>query len=892
MSGRPRRDFRLPRSGSASDEVDDEIRAHLELRAEELEREGWTPEAAREEALRRFGSIDEARRMLGRTRRARDRRLGFWSFVEGILADLTVAARRARGQPAHAVFTVLTLGLGIALTTSSFTVVERVLLRPLAFPEADRLVSLQSATREGEFFPQVSSTAWHDWTNGTRIATSATVFRAVPATLQLPDGPVRQAIHQVSPEFFAVLRPTLTQGRALGEADADARVAVVSASFWRDRLGSPALPAQVSIVGSTHDVVGVVDDATAYPVGAEVWTATAPREMTQPGARNLINWAVVARLPAGVDPAALKAELDRVSDRVRAEDPTAVYAWQVGVEPLHSFLLGETDRQIWLLLGATFAVWLLAWLNLAGLSLARTEARVREVSVRLALGADRRRVVRQILTEHLLIGFCGGIVGLLAAAWLMVALEPFLTANLPVATSVRVGATTVAFALGLAVVTGLLAGLVPAVRAGRMGSRGSASVGSSLRSRGRRDRVGAALVVSEVALALTLLVSGGLLVQSFRSLTARDLGFETAGVWVTEVALDLPDYAVPFGEGQGEGVEARRRFWSELLSELQGDGRIVAAGAGWGAPMVGSGRGFIEVDGRPAGQIGAGYRAVAGDYFQALSVATVAGRLFDRSDGPDTERVVVINESMADEFWPGQSPIGRRVRALSMERGRAGEEAPWLRVVGVVSDVRTYGFDSEPTGEMFVLAEQVPASMRAMTLVVRGRVGARDAIPTLLRDAVGRRDARLSVNVQPLERRVFNAVSDRAALTSFVVVFGALAVILACVGLYGLLSYVVTRRTREMGIRAALGAQRGRIVGLVVGRSLVIVIMGLGLGLLGAYSAAGVLRSQLVDTPPHDPWAYLVGGSALLAAALVAALLPAHRASRADPLIALRADEG
>lgn len=892
MTGGPRRVFRLPTSGSSSSELDEEIRAHLELRAEELERVGWAPEAAWDEAVRRFGPMDEARRTLGRTGRARDRRLGVWTFVEGVMADLSLAGRRARKQPRHAAFVVATLALGIALTAASFTVVERVLLRPLPFPDADRLVSLQSATQEGDFFSQVSSTAWHDWTTGTRIEGAATLLRGLPVSMRLPDGPARMTLHQVSPEFFEVFRPSVTRGRALVGDDADAPVVVVRESFWRDRLGAPGLPAELAIVGTVFDVVGVVRDETGYPVGADVWSVTAPRLMAQPGARNLINWEVVARLPDGLDASALKAELDRISDGVRAADPSAVYAWQVGVEPLRTFLLGDTRRQIWLLLGATLAVWVLAWLNLAGLSLARTEGRAREVSVRLALGAERSRVVRQILTEHLLIGAVGGLVGLFATMWLMIALEPFLTRTLPIDTSVRVGGVTFVFAMLLALLTGLLAGLVPAVRAGNMGRRWGRSVGSRLRSRGSRDRVGAALVVAEVALALTLLVSGGLLVQSFRGLVARDLGFDATNVWMTEVPLDLPDYAVGFAEAEGPGVDARRRFWRGLLAGLDEDGRVIAAGAGLGAPMVGGGRGFIDIEGRDETRIGAGYRAVAGDYFRALSIPTLLGRTFDRSDGPTSERVVVINQAMAERYWPDESPLGRRVRAASMEAGPAGDPADWLTVIGVVADVRTYGFDSDRMEEMFVLAEQVPATMGSMTLVVRGRPETRSAIPALLREAILRSDSQVPVDVELLEDRVFDGVSSRAALTSFVVAFGALALLLACVGLYGLLSYVVAQRTREMGIRAALGARRARLVGLVVGRSMSIVGLGVALGLFGAHVAARSLQSQLIEVPPNDPTAYLAAGAIFLIAALLAALVPAQRASRVDPLVALQAHEG
>lgn len=885
-----RRLFRLPRPGSA-DDLDEEIRVHLELRAEELVRDGWSPEAAREEALRRFGPLDAARKDLARSGRARDRRLGWHAFVGGVAADLSLAWRRALTRPAYSLFAVATVALGVSLVTASFTVVERVLLSPLPYPDEDELVVLMSGARDGTTFPQVSSTSWHDWTTGTSLASRAALHRPQAVSMSLPEGPARIAVHQVSPEFFDVVRSEFVRGRMLGPTDADQPVVVVGEAFWRDRLGSPDLPADLRVVGRSFEVVGVVADGAGYPQGAEVWTATAPRILPQVGARNFINWGAVARLPPGVSRDGLKGELDRVAARVRAEDPSALYSWQVGVEPLRSFLVGDQTQEIWLLSGATAAVWLLAWLNLAGLSLARTEGRSREVAVRLALGAERRRIVRQIFTEHALTGVVGALGGAALATALMVALEPFFSEALPVDASVRVGWVAISFGLGLGLVTGLLAGIVPAFRAGRMGRRGGGSMGSRLRSRGGRDRLGAALVAAEVALALTLLVGGALLVQSFQSLVGRDLGFDATDVWMASIPLDLGEYNVEFGVDTGPGVEARRSFWDGLMTRLDGDPRVISAGAALGAPTVGGGTGFIEVEGLDEAEIGAGYRAVTGDYFDALGIQRVQGRVFDSSDGPHSGRVVVINESMAARYWPGESALGRRVRAVSMESGLEGTEADWLEVVGVVADMRTYGFDSESAAEMFVLAEQMPRTMATMTLVVRGRPAARREMAGLLRDAVGDLDSRIPVEVEALERRVQNQVASRRALTSFVVAFGTLALLLACVGLYGLLAYVVARRTREIGIRAALGARRARIVRLVIGQSVWVAGLGVVIGGAASLLVGRALRSQLVDISPTHPAAFLLGSALLLLSAAVAALVPALRASRIDPLGALRADD-
>lgn len=894
MSPRVPRLFRLPRPGSGSGtDLDEEIRVHLEMRTDELIRDGWSPDEARAEAQRRFGPMDSARRSLERSERARDRRLRRHALLAGLASDLALAWRRATTRPGHALFAVATVALGVALVTTSFTVVERVLMRSLPFPAADELVVLMSGHRDGGTFAQVSSTAWHDWTTGTSIAGRASIHRPQPVSMGLPEGPARIVIHQVSTEFFDVVGSDFAAGRALGPTDADEAVVVVSESFWRDRLGSPALPAPLRVVGRTFDVVGVVAGGAEYPVGAEVWTATQPRLMTHEGARNLINWGMVARRPSGVSNEALKSELDRVAAAVRAEDPSALYSWQVGVEPLQSFLLGDRARQIWLLAGATAAVWLLAWLNLAGLSLARTESRGREVAVRLALGAERGRIVRQILTEHALTGLIGALGGTVLAAALMVGLESFFVRALPVGSTVRLGPLQAGFGLGLGLLTGLLAGLLPALRAARMGGGGSrSSMGTRLRSRGSRDRLGATLVVAEVALALTLLVGGGLLVQSFRSLVARDLGFDATDVWMAEIPLDLADYGIEFGTRAGPGVDARRSFWNGLFTSLDADPRVLGAGAALGAPTVGGGTSFIEIDGRADTEIGAGYRAVSGDYFDVLGIRRVQGRLFDSSDGALTQRVVVINQAMADQYWPEESPLGQRVRAPSMEGGTLDQPADWLEIVGVVADVRTFGFAADSRAEMFVLAEQVPQTMGGMTLFVRGRAAARSEIGSLIRDAAGDLDSRIPVEVEALDARVRDWVANRRALTSFVVSFGSLALLLACVGLYGLLAYLVARRTREIGIRAALGARRARIVRLVVGQAIWVAGIGVVLGGGAGVLVGRALRSQLVDIGPTDPTAFFAGAALLLSSATLAALVPALRASRIDPLGALRAEEG
>ncbi len=896
---------RLFRIGSASgdgagpaerrlEELDDEIRAHLEMRIEALMAEGWSREDAEAEAVRRFGPLDDARASLVRSSRARDRRLRVGAVWDTLRADGRLAARRLRRSPGFTGVALVTLALGIGLTTAMFAAVDQVLLRPLPFPDTDRLVTLMSQPEQGEPFPWVSSANWLDWRESNRTLEATALYQSGSRPIvEVPGedgaGEARRVrASRVTSAFFDVLRPPLAAGRAVAadEVTGGAAPALVSEAFWRRELGAPPLPVELRVGERSVPVVGVVRAGAAWPADTELWLPEAI-DPARVGARTNINWNAVARLRPDASLDRARADLDGVAAGIRDVDPSAIYSFGVGVEPFDRFVVDGARDRLLLLLGAVALVLVVVCLNVTGLSAARTLRRAPETSVRVALGAGRSRIVGESLTEHGVLAAVGGGLGLLVTVWVLDRLQLRAADLFPRGGELVLDLRTLGAWGAITVLSGAAAGLVPAWKAARAGPYGIAG-----RARGGASalgRTGAAMVVGEVATALALLVGGTLLIRSFLELTARDTGFDPRGVAVAEVILDRPAYAMAWQGGDNQaGAAARLAYWEQAVvaaAALPGVTSVAYANA---LPTYDGGTGFVEIEGLEYDDQGAVYRVVGGEYFRTLGIALQAGRVFDTRDGPSSDRVAVINRTMAERYWPDAEAVGRRIRARSMEA--FGGEAPWITVIGVVDDVREGGYDLDVRPQMYVLAAQVPPWMGAMQLAVDVGDQVPGSVRPALLGALRGVDPSLPVTTSALEDRVAGWVSERLFLTILVTGFGGLALVLAGIGVYGLLSFVVSTRIREFGIRAALGADRGTIVGEVVRRSLTLTVGGLAVGALGAWAGARALQSQLVDVAPTDGAAYAVSMAVILFAALAAALLPALRASRVDPVEALRAE--
>lgn len=883
-----RRIFRLAPRGDRDlrQQLDEEIESHIEMRTEELIRRGLSPEEARTEAGRRFGDLEEARRTLYESARRRGGRIRLTLWLDSLARDVVLAVRGARRSPGFTVLALAIFALGIGLTTATFSVVDHVLLRPLPFPKSDRLVGLESVDSVGRRISVVSSANWHDWRERNRTLAATALHSGWEQRFDVAtgDGAFRVTGQLVVGPLFEVLGIRMRLGRSYTEEEArnGKPVAVVSEGFWRSVLGgSPRLDHELVINGKRHRIVGVVPAGLGHPRGTEVWMPAAYAYRKLGGAaRNNVNWRAIARLRAGVELEQARADLGSIADAIRAEDPAGIYSYGVGVRPLREVVVGDVDDYLVPLMGAVALVLLIACANLAGISFARTMARAREIAVRLALGAGRRRVIQQLVIEYTLFALAGGALGVLLA-WFATRLVAWAgLSDLPRIEEVAIDGRILAFAIAVSVLAGLLASLAPAVRASRTSVR--EAIGSIRGTiRGGRGLSGGALVGAEIALAIVLLTGSALLIRSFRSVLARDLGFEPEGVVAAEVSL----WGGRYRAAPGRWLD----YWSRALERARSIPGVGVAGLANSIPTTTASRGFIEVEGRETGSDGAGYRVVGGDYFRALAVPLLAGRTFDERDGPNAPRVVVINRSMAEMYWPGQEPIGRRVKAVSHEGYLTEGGAPWLTVVGVVGDIRHYGFESAPIPEMFVDYRQIPERTSTMHVVVRGD-GTSAALASDLRRQLHDQDPTLAADLRLLEERLGAELQEQRLTMAVLTGFGLLALLLAGLGVYSLLSFTVARRTREIGIRAALGARRGGIVRLVLQDALRISLLGGLIGLIGALWLTKAMEALLVDVTRTDPLSYAVAAVTILAVAVLAGLIPARRAAKLDPLIALRAE--
>lgn len=857
-------------------ELDDEVGAHLEMRAEELVRQGLDPGEARREAERRFGDTDALRRAA----RHRDRRLRVAGAVEDVRRDLAYALRRIARAPGAAALEVAVFALGVGLTTATFTVVDRVLLRPLALPAPERLVSLESMDSLGGTFPRVSMSNWYDWREGSRTLEATGLHNPDRAAVTVGGRAFRVATELVVGDFFEAVRMPLVAGRYPAEADVQAGEigVVVSEGFWRRELGGRPVPVTMGVGSERLPVVGVVRRGYAYPEGTDLWL---PRPARRVGgaARNSVNFHGVGRMAPGVTSDEVRDELSRIARGIMDTDPVALYSHGVGVTPLRDFVVGDARRPLWLLMGAVVSLLLAASVNLAALNLARAVARSRETAVRRALGAGRRRLVKQELTRHLLVAGAGGVLGVALAAGGLGLLVSTGSAPVPRAHEIVVDGRIAAAGLLVTFLAGFLAAVAPSLRAasGSLASWVGAARGVGGSGRGRSPLTGGPLVAVEVGLAVLLIAASAVLIRDFRALTERDLGFDPEQVITAEVSLS--------GDRFNETPETRTAWWDEAVravGELPG---VTAVGVTNAAPTTPRGQGFIDVDGWEGPTDGAGYVAVHGEYFETLGIPLVEGRLFDDRDGPDTERVVVANEVMAARYWPGASALGGRVKALSME-GYGADEPAWLTVVGVVGSVRHYGFQDDVNEEMYVLAEQVPFWAGSPDVLVRAASApgplARDVAETLRRI-----DPSLAVETRLLADRLAAPLAQQTLLTSLIGVFGVLATLLASLGVYGVIAFAVSRRTREMGVRAALGARRSELVGLVLRSALRVSLFGVVGGLGAGWLLREVLSPQLNELSPGDPVAFVAAGLLLLGVATLAALRPAWRAATMDPRDAL-----
>ncbi|MBN8466293.1 ABC transporter permease [Corallococcus exiguus] len=807
-----------------------------------------------------------------------------------LLQDLLLALRRLRRSPTFAVVAVATLALGIGANVAIFSVVHAVLLRPLPVRDDARLVRLFSVGRQGP--GPTSPPDLLDLRDQTRAFEGLAGAAPVQVTLgadRTEASPMKVQAGLVTAGFFQVLGPRVQLGRALQAGD-DApgapQVAVLSHALWQRRFGgSPDVLGRTVNLGGPlpWTVVGVMAQGFDFPSHAELWTPIVQDEsMTKPEARGAHWLEVYGRLGPGVSIERARADAAAVARSLASRYPATNADMGASVESLRDVLLGQVRPSLLLLLGAVGLVLLIACANLMHLLLARAASREAETSVRLALGASRGRIARELLVESALLSALGGGAGLLAALWALDALAAFGPQDIPRIEEVSLDGTVLAFTAGLSVFTTLLFGLVPAWQTSRVElARVLRTAGEGAGGAAHHHRTRAALIVAETALAVLLLVSAGLLLRSFVHLRQVDPGFQPEGVLTVKLELPPIRYAM--------GSAAPAAFYDGLLERLRALPGVVTAGAVSALPMEGKRWTIAVRDPRRPVAPGtepwqASIRIVTPGALEALRVPVLRGRGLLPEDRGTGGRAVLINAEAARRFWPGEDPLGRTVDTdMDLGNGAFGG-----RVVGVVANMATEGLAAPAAPEVYVPYEQTRTT--DMVLVLR-TTGEPLALARAVRAEVRGMDANLAVgSMRTLASVVDGTVAPLRFYLLLASLFAGVALVLAAVGLYGVVAYAVVQRTRELGIRMALGARAGQLMGMVLRHYLRLTSVGLVLGLGLAWGASRALSHLLNGVRPTDPLTYGLVVAVLGAVAFLAALLPARRAAHVPPAVVLRAD--
>jgi putative ABC transport system permease protein len=805
--------------------------------------------------------------------------------MDTLLQDLRYAVSQLRAGPGFTLVAVATLALGIGANTAMFSVTHEVLLRPLPYEEPDRIVTLWEKHGEDASWA-VSEPNFSDWQRLSRsfeaMALHSNYGFGGPPTILGAETAVRGWTAAVSTDFFSVFGVQATRGR-LFAADEHRQggppVAVVSHSFWRNHLGADpdALGRTLTLWREAFEIVGILPPSFRYPGETDIWI---PLERFGANSwRTAHNWAAVGRLRNGVTVETAQVEMDRIGASLRQQFGEESDASGAQVTRLQDELVGDLRRPLFLLLGAAALVLLVGCANLASTLLARSAGREREIAIRAALGAGRLRLVRQLLTESFLLSLLGAGAGVGLAAWTLHGLLALAPASVAGNAAVGLNARVLGFTLVVSVIATLLFGLLPALRGSERGFATVLPFGAWGSTGRTRRGLWGLLLGSEVALALLLLIASGLLIRSFQEVMRIEPGLDPSHVLTIDVAPPESKYA---------GDVAKASYYERLLAELERVLGVEAAGLIQHVPLGGvSWNSTFEIEGQGKNSGWGHYRIVGGDYFRTMGIPLLRGRVFDARDRAAATPVAIINETLAKREWPDEDPLGKRFRDIGNEPLQYRDA--WLTVVGVVADVRHGGLLREASPEIYVHVLQRPH--RALEAVVALRTG---GPPTSVIGAARARirelDRDVPVEFSTMSARVLESVADRRFTMLVLTVFAAVTLVLAAVGIYGVVSQAVASRYREIGIRIALGADPRRVRGLVVRNSMRVVLAGIMAGGVASLGATRILRHLLFGVSTHDPGAYVMGGIVLTVVALLASYLPARRATRVDPMVALRAE--
>ena len=859
-------------------DVDDELRFHIEKLVELHVSRGMSPEDAQREAHARFGNVEG----VGQALRAHDyqqiRHRRRKEIMEDLVQDVRIALRGFRRSPAFAAIAILTLALGIGANTAIFSVVDAVLLRRLPYPEPERLVSTWGSTLAEVI--RISELG--------RSFASVGAYRQQSMSLSGDGDPERVDGATASAGLFRTLRAPAALGRTFTAAENEEsgdRVVILSDELWRRRFGrdSSILGRPVQVNGSAHTVVGIMPPRFEFPTRAtQLWT---PIIFERSNAGALWGWGgnrVIARLAPGVSASQAQSEIRQIAERLRKEnpvwDPGAEYGKNAEVVPLQDAAVGAVRPTLLLLLGVVGCVLLIACANVANLLLVRATARRKELAIRSALGGGRVRLVRQLLTESLMLSTAGALAGLLLAAGGLRIIVAMLPSDMPRMGHVAIDARVLGFTAFLALATGIAFGLLPAFRA--VGANLLASLNASGRSasHGRaQGRVSNGLVIAEIAVSVVLVVCAGLLVRSLVEITNVRPGFTPEQVIAARISPPERAYADP---------DRTRAFYAALLERAVAFPSVTGVAASNPIPLRDGLNGMaIRVGGqfedmRNALPSADHYQLITPGYLRSMGIPLVSGRDITDDDRAGAPPVILVSESIARKFWPGEDAVGKRLGYPW--------PSPWLTIVGVVGDVKQDSLTSSRTMAIYRPFAQAPVA--SMTLVLRTSTTP-DAIAAQLRAAVSELDRTVPVSdVAAMEQVVATSVARPRFAAILLSAFALIAMLLGAIGIYGVIAYGVTQRTREIGVRMALGATPGDALWMVIRRGATLTVAGLVVGVAAGLGATRMLAGLLYGVSPTDPATFAVVVAILASVAVVACYVPARRATRVDPTIALRAD--
>ena len=873
-------------------EIVDELAQHLDDRYQELVRGGAGEQEAYKSTLKELAESDVLAHELQRVERAvvpnpivagTQRRT---NMANDLWQDVRYALRMMVKNPAFTTIAIVALALGIGANSAIFSVVNTVLLQPLPYNDPDRLMMVWE-DKAARGFPRDTPSAGNfvDWRDQSQSFEGMAAMADESFNLTGSGDPERIDGKKVSGSFFNLLGVAPQLGRGfLVEEDQPGRnqVVVLSHRLWQRRFaGDPNIVGKtLTLNGQPNQVVGVMPAQFEFPSrDAELWVPIAfTNEQAANRGRHYLQ--IIGRLKPGVTLQQAQAEMNTIAVRLQQQYPQQNSEQGIAVVPLHEQLVGDIKPALLVLLGAVGFVLLVACANVANLLLARAAGRQKEIALRLALGASRWRLLRQFLTESVLLAAFGGIVGLLLSLVALKVLKGFMPATIAQAQSVSIDARVLLFTLGVSILTGLVFGLAPAVQSSNFNLNESLKEGgrdSSVGARGSRLR--GILVVTEVAVSLLLLIGAGLLINSFLRLRSVDPGFKAENLLTMKVVLPRAKYATH---------QQRSAFYADLVRRVESLPGVTSAGVTTNLPLYRQGNSItVNFAGRPEpppGQKPAVVtRVISPNYFSTMNIPLLSGRNVNDQDREDGPAVAVINETMARRFWPNQEPVGQRFTPGPV----SGPPEAWIAVVGVVKDVRQFELIAEPKPQMYLHYQQV-GFFEPNDLVVKTAVDPL-SLAGSVRKAVWDIDKDQPVsNIKTMDEILSTSIEKQRFTMLLLGIFAGVALLLAAVGIYGVMSYTLAQRTHEIGIRMALGAQRSHVLKLAVGQGLKLVLVGVAIGLIAAFGLTRLMTSLLFGVRPTDPATLVIISAILISVALLASYIPARRATKVDPLVALR----